>query len=402
MASSTRDGRKVLISYAHENDEHRRRVALFAELLTEAGIDVLIDQIAAGERQDWASWTLARIGEAERVLIIASPEYRRRFEGTGPPDVGRGVQFEGLLIRDEIYRDHRLGLKKFIPVLLDRARREDIPKVLLPYAGTHYRITELSASGVAPVVDLLRMAPGSAPRDAGLPVQRGPEERQPYAALHLRASGGTPETRRDVVQALKNAAGSDDVVDAGRTGVDQTHLTTSPEAVVRVLSKATRAIHALLRGQRSPAAPPLRVALGAHVTEHAADAIDVAEQVACSQPARRMHAVRGGEFVVAVSPAFHALADAAKAHPPAASFRECLDAELDGGSCWVAVPGRLHAPPLPAAPPHDLLPPVETDESSATTRGAPQFVTNAGRDATINNVGHDATITIVQNFGRLR
>ena len=32
MATSTPTGRKVLISYAHENEEHRRRVARLAEL----------------------------------------------------------------------------------------------------------------------------------------------------------------------------------------------------------------------------------------------------------------------------------------------------------------------------------------------------------------------------------
>ena len=122
----------VLISYAHEDEHHRANVGQLARLLTDAGINIVIDQSVGSERQDWASWTLERIRDADRVLIVVSAQYRERFEGTVEPDVGRGVQFEGLIIREEIYRDQRAGLLKFVPVLLGSARQDDVPTLLRP------------------------------------------------------------------------------------------------------------------------------------------------------------------------------------------------------------------------------------------------------------------------------
>jgi len=401
MATSASQSRKVLISYAHESDEHRRRMARFAELLTEAGIDVVIDRIGEAERQDWAAWTLARIAEAERVLVVASPEYRRRFEGTGPPDVGRGVQFEGLLIRDEIYRDHRAGLRKFVPVLLGGAVREDIPRVLLPFAGTHYRIAELSESGVAALVELLRTPPAPDPRGGdALSIQGDDDDRQ-HAALHLRALGGTPDAGHSTSKALHETAGREGVLSAASTGSAGVRLVAPPGVAVRILSRATRAIHELLRTQRPAASPPLRVEIGAHVSDHAIEAIDIAERMAHSDVAHRMHAVQRGEFVVAASSEFHvALGRFRNPHPPLGSFQECVGAGPDGRSCWIAVPGHRQPPPIPDAAPADLLPP-EPDAAVASFGGAPLFV-NGPITGAVTQAGGDAHVSIVQNFGQQR
>jgi hypothetical protein len=114
-----------------------------------------------------------------------------------------------------------------------------------------------------------------------------------------------------------------------------------------------------------------------------------------------MHAVRDGNFVLAVSPVFHdELRRAPEPHPPAGSFRECPDAGPNGDSCWVAVPGRLHAPALPAAPPPDLLPPVGSAAAEQPLTG-PRFVTGPVKGS-VTQVAGDATISIVQNFGRQR
>jgi hypothetical protein len=398
MATGARHSRKVLISYAHENDEHRRRVARFAELLTDAGIDIVIDQGAESERQDWAGWTLAQVAEADRVLIVASPEYRQRFEGTGPPDVGRGVQFEGLIIRDEIYRDHRAGLRKFVPVLLDGAQREDIPKVLLPFAGQHYRITELSESGVAAVVGLLRAHPAPDPGSPGS--SRGDEGDERHAALHLRTLGGTPDATHRVLGALQEAAGRERIICAASAGSSSVRLVAPPEVAVRILGRATRAIQGLLPTQQPPASPRLRVEIGAHISDHAIEAVDIAEQMVHSDVTRRMHAVRRGEFVVAASSEFHAaLGHAKDARLPIGSFQECLDAGPDGRSCWVAVPGHLQPPTLPDAPPPDLLPPAGPDTAAESPRGVHQSVT--ARDIGIlSQPGRDAHMTF--NIGQPR
>lgn len=401
MATNARHSHKVLISYAHENDEHRRRVARFAGLLADAGINIVIDRDAEAERQDWAGWTLAQIAEADRVLIVASPEYRQRFEGTGPPDVGRGVQFEGLIIRDEIYRDHRAGLRKYVPVLLPGAQRDDIPNVLLPFSGQHYRITQLSDSGVAAVVDLLGAHPAPDPGSAGS--SRGDEEVQRHAALHLRTLGGTPDATHRVLGALEETAGPEGVVCAASAGSSSVRLVAPPEVAVRILGKATRAIQALLPTRQPPASPRLRVEIGAHISDHAIESIDIAEQIVHSDVTRRMHGVRRGEFVVAASSEFHAaLGHAKDARLPIGSFQECLDAGPDGRNCWVAVPGLLQPPALPDAPPPDLLPPAEPDAVAASSRSAPLFHIAGPVTGPVTQAAGDAHVSIVQNFGQPR
>ena len=58
------------------------------------GIDASLDLPAAEERVDWAQWMTREIRDADHVLVIASPEYKRRGEGDAGPDEGRGVQWE--------------------------------------------------------------------------------------------------------------------------------------------------------------------------------------------------------------------------------------------------------------------------------------------------------------------
>jgi hypothetical protein len=72
---------------------------------TRNGIDAVLDLPAAKRRQDWAVWMHRQVRRADFVLVVASPEYRRRSEGDARPDEGRGVQWEAALIREEYYSD---------------------------------------------------------------------------------------------------------------------------------------------------------------------------------------------------------------------------------------------------------------------------------------------------------
>ena len=85
------------------------------------GIDARLDLAAEADRVDWAEWMTREVRDADRVLVIASPEYRRRAEGDAGPGEGRGVQFEARLIRDLFYADQEAGMPRFVPV---RAARQ--------------------------------------------------------------------------------------------------------------------------------------------------------------------------------------------------------------------------------------------------------------------------------------
>lgn len=129
---------RVFISYAHDNPEHEDHVHRLWRFLWEQGIEAQLDQLAAEQRQDWSLWTLQQIRAARFVLLIASPEYRRRAEGEALASEGRGVQWEAKLIRDEIYADQHAALNRFLPVILPGGSAVDIPQWMGRTTTTHY------------------------------------------------------------------------------------------------------------------------------------------------------------------------------------------------------------------------------------------------------------------------
>ena len=97
----------MFISYAHDDQAHEDRVRELWMFLREQGIDARLDLPAAEQRQDWAQWMTQEVRDADYVLVVASPEYKRRAEGDAAPDEGRGVQWEARLIRGALL--HRPG-----------------------------------------------------------------------------------------------------------------------------------------------------------------------------------------------------------------------------------------------------------------------------------------------------
>ena len=150
---------RVLISYAHASPAHVEAVRELWVLLRSQGIDAKLDLPAAEQRQDWAVWMMAEVQAADYVLVVASPEYRDRAEGSAAPDEGRGVQFEARLIRDEFYRDQEAGTRRFLPVLLDGFSTADIPIFLGRETATHYSVSEMTPAGVQRLVRLLTDQP---------------------------------------------------------------------------------------------------------------------------------------------------------------------------------------------------------------------------------------------------
>ncbi|WP_239395909.1 CHAT domain-containing protein, partial [Frankia sp. CiP3] len=180
---------RVFVSYAHgspEDDDTVRDLWIF---LRSRGIDAKLDKPAAERRQDWPLWMLAEVRAADHVLIIVSPQYRRRSEGEAAADEGRGVQFEAALIREELYRDRPAGMAKFLPVLLPGRSVEDIPAFLGPYSTTHYPITEISEGGMDALLGVLTGQPYEVEPPLGEPWVR---PTRPVVVPAARVPGGTP------------------------------------------------------------------------------------------------------------------------------------------------------------------------------------------------------------------
>ncbi len=122
--------RKVFISYSHDSDEHRERVLALSERLRADGIETVLDQYLNGSPlKGWPRWMLDQIDEADSVLVICTQIYYRRFRGHEQPGKGRGGDWEGALITQEIY-DSRTQTLKFVPVFLSAAVEDWIPEPL--------------------------------------------------------------------------------------------------------------------------------------------------------------------------------------------------------------------------------------------------------------------------------
>src|SRR6516165_182449 len=109
---------RVFVSYAHDDAAHVQRVREFWLFLRAHGIDAHLDLPAAERRVDWAEWMTREIRDADHVLVVASPAYKRRAEGDAEPDEGRGVQWEAGLVRERVFADQRAGLQLVLPVVL--------------------------------------------------------------------------------------------------------------------------------------------------------------------------------------------------------------------------------------------------------------------------------------------
>jgi hypothetical protein len=121
---------KVFISYSHDSAEHKERVLRFAHRLRKDGIDAQIDQYVKGRPLGgWPRWMLDKLDWADFVLLVCTEIYYRRFRGQEPPDVGKGVDWEGQLITLEIYRA-KSRTAKFLPIIFRSEDTDFIPETL--------------------------------------------------------------------------------------------------------------------------------------------------------------------------------------------------------------------------------------------------------------------------------
>jgi TIR domain len=131
--------RVVFISYSHDSDEHREKALGLAARLRQDGVDAQLDHYVNGTpEQGWPRWMLDRLDKADFVLVVCTETYYRRFRGHEVPGRGRGADWEGALITQEIY-DSKSRTVKFVPVLLEAGQEPFIPE---PLRGqTFYELT---------------------------------------------------------------------------------------------------------------------------------------------------------------------------------------------------------------------------------------------------------------------
>ena len=186
---------RAFVSYARDDEAHVNRVREFWWFLCQHGIDAHLDLLAGEQRQDWAAWSAHEVEAADRVLVIPSPEYRRRADSKEIPTEQHAgspsVHYEAGLIRDRFYADPQAGLQAVIPVVLPGCSAADIPLWLGRAATMHYVVTECTTAGAEKLLRLLTgqpyevkpplgtvptLLPRTTPDDASLaPVSAGPD-----------------------------------------------------------------------------------------------------------------------------------------------------------------------------------------------------------------------------------
>lgn len=129
---------RVFISYAHESDEQRERVAVLARRLRREGVDAWIDQFVEDDPPYWPTWMQDQIEQADYVLCVVSQSFEERFESKERMEKGKGVNWEGLVMTEAAYADLPQAHRKFIVVAFDTADLQHIPRVLLGAGRTAY------------------------------------------------------------------------------------------------------------------------------------------------------------------------------------------------------------------------------------------------------------------------
>ena len=183
---------KVFVSYSHDSEEHRERALGLAQRLRADGFDTMIDRYVEGTPADgWPRWMLDQIERADYILIVCTQTYYLRFRGQEAPGVGKGVDWEGAIITNELY-DQKSISRRFVPILFDSKDRAYIPEPLRGF--THYLLT--NGRDYTDLTDYLANVAGIQPGKLGPPPLR---TRKTVPPLKFPETDGTDRSAKDPV-----------------------------------------------------------------------------------------------------------------------------------------------------------------------------------------------------------
>jgi formylglycine-generating enzyme required for sulfatase activity len=185
----------VFISYSHDSDEHREKVLGLSERLRRDGFETRLDQYVNGTPPEgWPRWMLNQLDAANFVLVVCTDTYYRRFRGHEQPDRGKGVDWEGALITQEIY-DDRSQTVKFVPVMLSTGQQPFVPEPLRSH--THHLLT--SESSYKTLDDFLHGVAGIEPGEIGEASRKSRRQGRPLKFDDADGTLGSPASKNNVV-----------------------------------------------------------------------------------------------------------------------------------------------------------------------------------------------------------
>ena len=123
-------GKVLFIAYSHDNEDHKKWVKKFANDLMELGeFEVLLDQ-ELPKGYPLTRFMELGISRADKVLIIGTPEYKKKSEQ------GKGAAFEGSIISTELMND--IDSIKYYPILRSGTFETSFPTILQGRTGDDF------------------------------------------------------------------------------------------------------------------------------------------------------------------------------------------------------------------------------------------------------------------------
>ncbi len=166
---------RVFITFSHGYAAHDDLVLSLSERLRQGGIDTILDLYEKGTpAEGWPRWMLNQFDEADFVLLVCTETYYRRFRGHEVSGKGKGADWEGAIITQNIY-DTRSVTTKFVPVLFDAADQAFIPE---PVRGRNFYVLT-SEDAYLELYDVLLLQAGIAPSPIGEPKRKPRENASP-------------------------------------------------------------------------------------------------------------------------------------------------------------------------------------------------------------------------------
>ncbi|MGW4057939.1 toll/interleukin-1 receptor domain-containing protein [Amycolatopsis sp. NPDC004747] len=150
---------RVFVSYTHDSPEHKDQVLAFSEFLVENSIDVTLDRWHLAHRQDWYTWAIDGIENADHVIVVASARYRVVGDGYASAESNRGMQSEAALLREKLHSDRPAWTRKILPVVLPGHTPEEIPQFLQPQTADHYLVDDFTVAGCESLLRVLTAQP---------------------------------------------------------------------------------------------------------------------------------------------------------------------------------------------------------------------------------------------------
>lgn len=172
--------------------------------------DHSLDQYVNGlPPQGWPRWMLDQLDAAAFVLVVCTETYYRRFRGHEEAGGGKGVDWEGALISQELY-DNRSRTSKFVPVFVSTAVEGWIPE---PLRGINYYAVS-SEEGYQCLYDFLPGQTGVEPHPVGAQKIKA---RRKGSALTFGKSSAVQPVKVEISRLVKYAPAGTDRSGGGNT-----------------------------------------------------------------------------------------------------------------------------------------------------------------------------------------